>query len=224
MAGAREERRQRSQLCRSSGLSGGPELEWRLEMGWRQRLSHGRHRHHQPPVLFVPATAPHAHMTKHSAGMARPVSSVALRGGGIASLLVCTCGVEPSVNTASCPGTWAQRGAGRCGTVLLRHGATRGTPSPQQHSCSPPQPLVHGTWATWCRSPQPKLPSERSSHGAVSSVQYCQGPAPAPATAEHNCCSGDNTRPHIVTQDTHTQPHSWASRQPPHSPSVLFCR
>ena len=99
---------------------------------------------------------------------------------------------EPSVNTASCPGTWAQRGAGRCGTLLLRHGATRGTPSPQQHSCSPPQPLVHGTWATWCRSsPRPapapgKLPSQRSSHAAVSSVQYCQGPAPAPATAEHN--------------------------------------
>ena len=122
-----------------------------------------------PPatILFVPATAPHTHMTRHSAGVARPVSSAALRGGGIASLLVCTCGMEPSVNTASCPGTWAQRGAGRCGTVLLRHGATRGTPSPQQHSCSPPQPLVHGTWATWCSSPQPKLPSERSSHGAV---------------------------------------------------------
>ena len=190
MAGAREERRQRSQLCRSSGLSGGPELEWRLEMGWRQRLSHGRHRHHQPPVFFVPATASPAHMTRHSAGVARPVSSVALRGGGIASLAGLHMRPEPSVNTASCPGTWAQRGAGRCGTLLLRHGATRGTPSPQQHSCSPPQPLVHGTWATWCRSsPRPapargKLPSQRSSHAAVSSVQYCQGPAPAPA--EHN--------------------------------------
>ena len=221
MAGAREERRQRSQLCRSSGLSGGPELEWRLEMGWRQRLSHGRHRHHQPPAFFVPATAPHTHMTRHSAGVARPVSSVALRGGGIASLLVCTCGVEPSVNTASCPGTWARRGAGRCGTVLLRHGATRGTPSPQQHSCSPPQPLVHGTWATWCSSQQPKLPSERSSHGAVSSIARDQ-PRPRPSTT----AAAEITRdPHIVTQDTHTQPHSWAaSRQPPHSPSVLFCR
>ena len=194
MAGAREERRQRSQLCRSSGLSGGPELEWRLEMGWRQRLSHGRHRHHQPPVFFVPATASPAHIA-HDQTQRRGGDAGVL--GGPARWRYCiTAGLhmrpEPSVNTASCPGTWAQRGAGRCGTLLLRHGATRGTPSPQQHSCSPPQPLVHGTWATWCRSsPQPapargKLPSQRSSHGAVSSVQYCQGPAPAPATAEHN--------------------------------------
>ena len=70
MAGAREERRQRSQLCRSSGLSGGPELEWRLEMGWRQRLSHGRHRHHQPPAFFVPATARTHDQTQRRGGEA----------------------------------------------------------------------------------------------------------------------------------------------------------
>ena len=120
MAGAREERRQRSQLCRSSGLSGGPELEWRLEMGWRQRLSHGRHRHHQPPAFFVPATTTPEHMTQRRGGEAGVLGGAAWWRYCITAGLHMRRGAE--CKHGELPGNMgtARGGAVRCGAAAAR--------------------------------------------------------------------------------------------------------